>query len=636
MLQTLREKTTGWVAVVILIVLAVPFAFFGVENYFQQQVPTYVAKVDKVEISQDQFRQRFEEYRNRMRQMLGERYDASQFDTPIVKRQVLESLIDEEVLRQAAEKHGLVVSPATLQKEIAAIEAFHADGRFNQDQYRMVLNGAGMTPRVFETRMAGDLVTRALPNGVNDSGLVTDAYVDAYLALRDQTRSFDYVLLPAPDDEAVGEIGEEAVVAYYEAHPELYQSQETVSVEYIELDSSKLEVAQTVDETTLSERYEENKARYVDPEQRLVSHILIQTPANADAQTEQAAQAKAAELAAKAREEGADFAALAREHSQDPGSKAMGGDLGWIEQGVTDAAFEDALFSMAPGVGDPVKGSDGWHVIWLREIKEQSGKSFADARAELEKEYLESERERAYSDAAGRLIDAIYRDPSTLDNAAAELKLTVQRAGPFPRTGGPGVFSNPDVQRAVFSDSVLVEGLVSDLVEISPGHGVALRVSEHVPAATRPLDEVRAQVTAAVRAERQTELGKEALDKALATIDSIQTLKAYAETNQLEVRNVENAGRAGATVDPAIARAAFALPHPAEGGASIGSAHLVGGANAIIALTKVEAADLSKVEATQRDMLRTQLSQAFASMEATELVKALRREAKIDVAESRM
>ncbi len=636
MLQTLREKTTGWVAVVILIVLAVPFAFFGVENYFQQQVPTYVAKVDKVEIGQDQFRERFEDYRNRMRQMLGERYDAREFDTPIVKRQVLESLIDEEVLRQAAEKHGLVVSPATLQKEIAAIDAFHVDGRFSPDQYRLVLNGARMTPRVFEARMANDLVTRALPRGVSASGLVTDAYVDAYLALRDQTRSFEYVLLPAPDDEAVGEIGEDAIVAYYEAHPELYQSQETVSVEYVELDASKLEVAETVDEATLRGRYEENKARYVDPEQRLASHILIQTPANADAQTVQAAQARAAELAAEAREEGADFAALAREHSEDPGSKAMGGDLGWIERGVTDAAFEEALFSMAPGVSDPVKGDDGWHVIWLREVQEQSGKSFEDVRAELENEYLESERERAYSDAAGRLIDAVYRDPSTLDNAAAELNLTVQRAGPFPRFGGPGVFSNQDVLRAVFSDSVLVEGLVSDLVEISHGHGIALRVSEHVPATTRPLDEVRAQVTAAVRAERQAELGKAALDEALGSIDSVEALKTYAEANELEVLSAESVGRVGATVDPAIARAAFALPHPAEGGASIGSAHLVGGANAIIALTGVEQADLSKIEASQRDMLRTQLAQAFASMEATELVKALRREAKIDVVESRM
>ena len=636
MLQTLREKTTGWVAVLILIVLAVPFAFFGVENYFQQQVPTYVAKVDTVEISQDQFRQRFEEYRNRMRQMLGERYDAREFDTPIVKRQVLESLIDEEVLRQAAEKHGLVVSPATLQKEIAAIDVFHVDGRFSPEQYRQVLSGANMNPRTFESRMARDLVTRALPMGVNASGIVTDAYVDAYLALRDQTRTFDYVVVPAPSEDAVGDIDEDAIVAYYEANPSLYQSQETVSVEYVELDASRLEVAETVDEATLRERYEESKARYVDPEQRLASHILIQTPANADAQAVQAAQSRAADIVAKARMDGADFAELAREYSEDPGSKGTGGDLGWIEKGVTDAAFEDALFSMAQGVSDPVKGSDGWHVILLREIKEESGKSFEDARVELEKEYLESERERAYSDAAGRLIDAIYRDPSTLDNAASELGLTVQRAGPFPRSGGPGVFSNPDVQRTLFSDSVLVEGLVSDLIEISPGHGIALRVSEHVAAATRPLDEVRAQVTASVRAERQAELGKAALEKALAAIDSLDSLKAYAQENELEVRNAENVGRAGATVDPAIARAAFALPHPAEGGASIGSAHLVGGSNAVIALTAIQAADLSKIDASQRDMLRTQLAQGVASIEAAELVKALRRETKIDVAESRM
>lgn len=636
MLQTLREKTTGWVAVLILIVLAVPFAFFGVENYFQQQVPTYVAKVDTVEISQDQFRQRFEEYRNRMRQMLGERYDAREFDTPIVKRQVLESLIDEEVLRQAAEKHGLVVSPATLQKEIAAIDVFHVDGRFSPEQYRQVLSGANMNPRTFESRMARDLVTRALPMGVNASGIVTDAYVDAYLALRDQTRTFDYVVVPAPSEDAVGDIGEDAIVAYYEANPSLYQSQETVSVEYVELDASMLQVAETVDEATLRERYEESKARYVDPEQRLASHILIQTPANADAQAVQAAQSRAADIVAKARMDGADFAELAREYSEDPGSKGTGGDLGWIEKGVTDAAFEDALFSMAQGVSDPVKGSDGWHVILLREIKEESGKSFEDARVELEKEYLESERERAYSDAAGRLIDAIYRDPSTLDNAASELGLTVQRAGPFPRSGGPGVFSNPDVQRTLFSDSVLVEGLVSDLIEISPGHGIALRVSEHVPATTRPLDEVRAQVTASVRAERQAELGKAALEKALAAIDSLDSLKAYAQENELEVRNAENVGRAGATVDPAIARAAFALPHPAEGGASIGSAHLVGGSNAVIALTAFQAADLSKIDASQRDMLRTQLAQGVASIEAAELVKALRRETKIDVAESRM
>ncbi len=636
MLQTLRDKTTGWVAVAILILLAVPFAFFGVENYFQQQVPTYVAKVNKVEIGQDQFRQRFEDHRSRMRQMLGDRYDAREFDTPIVKRQVLESMIDEEVLRQAATKYGLVVAPTRLQKEIADIDAFHVNGSFDANQYKLVLAGAGMTPRGFEARMASDLLTRALPIGVGESGIVTDAYVNEYLALRDQTRSFDYVVLPAPAEDAVGEIGDQEIVAYYDTHSDLYQSPETFSLEYLELDASTLEIEEKPHESTLRERYEENRNRYVEPEERLASHILIQTPGNADAAAVQAAQAKAQAIVEKARADGADFAALARESSEDPGSSAMGGDLGWIERGVTDAAFEAALFSMEPGVSDPVKGADGWHVIWLREVKPETGKSFEDVRTDLEKEYLESERERRYSDIAGRLIDAIYRDPSTLDGAAAELDLTVQKAGPFTRAGGPGLFSNPEVLRAMLSDSVLVEGLASDLIEVAPGHGIALRISQHVPAATRPFDEVREQVRAAVRAERLAELGREALAKALESITSVDSMAAYAEEHALEVKKAEDVGRMGATVDPSIAQAAFSLPHPPEGGSQVGSAQLVGGSSAVIALTKVTPADPAQVDAAQREMIRAQLAQGVGAVEATDLIKALRRDAKIDVAESRM
>ncbi|HET9048027.1 MAG TPA: SurA N-terminal domain-containing protein [Chiayiivirga sp.] len=636
MLQLLREKTTGWVAILIVGILAVPFAFFGIENYFQLQVPTYVAKVNKTEISQDQFRQRFEDYRSRMRQMLGDNYDARQFDTPIVKRQVLESLIDEEVLRQAAQKYGLVVSPERIQKEIAAIDAFHVEGKFDLNQYRMVLEGARMTPRGFEDRMANDMLTQALPGAVRSSGLVTSRYLDQYLSLRDQTRSFDYALLPAAPLESLGEISEDDLKAYYDAHPDAYQSQETVSVEYLELDGAKLDINEVADEGTLKSRYEENKARYVQPETRLASHILIQTAANADAEAVKAAQAKAVEVATKARAEGADFAALAKEYSEDPGSRNTGGDLGWIERGVTNAQFEETLFSMQPGVSDPIKSNDGWHVIWLRDVRPESGKSFEQVRGELATEYLEGERERAYSDEAAKLIDAIYRDPSTLDGAAAEMNLTVLKAGPFSRAGAPGLFSNPDVLRAVFSDSVLLENLDSDLIELSPTHGIVVRVSEHTPAATRPFAEVRDQVEAAVRSERVAEQGKKNLAEALAAITSLDSLKAYAQAHEIEVKTAQDVGRNGATVDPAVAKAAFSLPHPAEGAASIGSAQLVGGVNAVIALTQVTAGDPTKVDESQRTALREQLSNAVASLEATELVKALRKEAKIDIAESRM
>lgn len=636
MLQILREKTTGWVAIVILAALAIPFAFVGIESYFHMSVAGHVAKVNGVAISQERFQRRFEEQREQMRAMLGSNFDDTQFNTPEVRRQVLDGMIDEEVMRQAAENNGVIVPAATLQKEIAAIPSFQVDGRFDPARYQAVLANVSLTPRAFEEQRANALLVRTLPLSVGRTAIVSDAYLERYLALRDQSRSFDYLLLPAPTEETIGEIAEADLEAHHQAHQDRYQSPETVMVEYVELNAANLSVDAEPDEETLRQRYEESKTRYVQPESRLVSHILIQTPANADATAQQAAQARAAALVAKAREAGADFAALAREHSEDPGSKGMGGDLGWIERGVTDPAFEDALFTMQVGVSDPVKGSDGWHVLWLREIKQAAGKSFEEARDEVREEYLSGERDRVYNDQATRLSDAIYRDPTTLDSASQELGLSLQKAGPFTRAGGPGLFANPAVQRVLFSESLIEHGQSSDLIEVTPGHGIALRVTEHKPPALRPLSEVREQVLAAVRAERLDAAGKAEAEKVLAEVDSAAALEALAKSRELEVKKATDVGRNSALVDPAINQAAFALPHPQDGKASLGQASLQGGAYAIIALTGVKAGDPAKVEASTRDALRQELLQSMGAAEAGDLVKALRRQAKIEIVESQL
>jgi len=637
MLQSLREKMSGWVAALILAILIIPFAFVGIENYFTQKVATYVAKVNDATIEQDQFRRSFDEYRQQMRQMLGDRFDAAQFDTPETKRQVLESLIDREVLKQAADKYGIVITADQLQKEILSFGAFQVDGKFDANQYRAVLANAQMTPRIFEQRMAEDMLTRMLPTQIGGSGFITPDYIDRYLALRDQTRSFGYVVLPAPDDAALGEVSAEAVQAYYDSHSGDFMREETVSLEYLELDSSRLETTVTPDEAQLRERYEEQKSRYVEAEQRLVSHILIDVPANADAKVQADALEKAQKLAAQLREPGADFAAVAKAQSDDAGSKSGGGDLGWIEKGLLDPGFEQALFSMTePGISEPIKSGEGWHIIWLREIRAERGKSFEEAREELAEQFLESERERMFSDLSGKLVDAVYRDPSTLETAAAELNLTVQKTPAFGRFGGPGIAANQNVIKAAFSDAVLGEGLVSDLIELESGRAVVIKVAEHLPSVVRPLDEVRAQVEAAVKQEMREEKGKAELAAALAKVDSIESLKNLAETLKLEYKDAEDVGRNGATVAPNVAKAAFDLARPAEGAVTIGTGDLGGGSHVLIALTNVVDGDPSKVDASQRELLATQFGQALGNFEAQEFTKALRKAAKIEVVESRL
>jgi peptidyl-prolyl cis-trans isomerase D len=637
MLQKLRDKTSGWIAAAILVLLIIPFAFFGVENYFTQQVSTYVAKVNDAEIGQDIFRERFEQQRARMRQIMGEQFDARGFDTPESRREVLDQLIDEEVLRQAAERLGIVVAPSHLQKEIAAVPAFQTDGKFDASVYRAVLQSQGMTPKSFQEMVFKQLSTQMVPGQISESGFVTADYVSRFLALRDQTRSFDYVVLPAPAADQVGEITDAQLQEYYDAHADRYVSEERLSLEYIELDSSKLDVPVVADESTLRQRYEEQKSRYVEPEQRLASHMLVAVAANADADAQKAAQAKAQDLVTKARAEDADFAALAKANSDDPGSKNTGGDLGWIEKGITDPAFETALYAMQAGtISDPVKGADGWHVIQLREIKAEAGKPFEEVRAELEREYLDGERERLFSDLSSKLVDVIYKDPTTLATAAEELDLPVQRSESFTRDAGTGIAMNPAVRAAAFSDAVLANGTVSDPIDLGNGHSVVIRAVDHVAAAPQALDQVRDAVRAAIQAERIATRSKEDAEAALAKLRGGESLESIAGARQLEVKKADKVGRMGATVDPAITQYAFGLEHPAASKPTLGEVALPDGSHALVALTEVVDGDPAKTDEATRTTMSEQLGQAIGGAEATAFVQALRKSATIEVVEERL
>ena len=637
MLQKLREKTTGWIAVVILALLVIPFAFFGVENYFTQQVPTYVAKVGDQEIGQDEFRQRFERYRAQMRQMMGDSFDARDFESSEVKRRLLEQMIDEKLLAQAAEQRGVVVPAQQLQEQILGIDAFKVDGRFDPNRYRLLLASQNMSVQQFEQQLRSDLAVQFLPRQIVETGFVTDAYLDGYLALRDQKRDLDYVLLAPPSADQLGALDEAAVQAYYDAHPEQFMTEEQVVVDYVQVSPDAVEAPMEVDEATLRQRYEEQKSRFVEPEARLVSHILVSVPEGADADAVQAAREEAEAIAAQARADGADFAALAREKSDDLGSKAGGGELGWIEKGLLDPAFEDALFAMEPptAISDPVKTSEGWHVIQLRDVRAEQGQSFEDARAALEREYLEGERERRYSDVAGRLVDLVYRDPTTLATASEELGLPIRRAGPFGRAGGEGVAAERAVVDAAFSEEVLA-GTVSDPIELEDGSLAVVHLVEHRKSTPRPLDEVREQARTAAMAERIATAARESAEQALERVRGGASLAEVAEAAGSSVETVDGVGRTAANIESGVLREAFSLPAPQGGQPTLGLAELGGDRHAIVAVKAVTPGTPSSVDPAARTALREQLGRAIAGVEARSLVDALRAQTEVIVAEERM
>ena len=656
MLSKLREKTSGWIAGVVLGILTIPFAFFGMEQYMTQSTASWVATVEappswwagaphwwpasmlwqREEISIDEFRSRFESERQARRAEQGEAFDSRAFEDPANKRAVLDGMIDALVVRMMADEAGIAVSDAQLRKAIADIPAFQVGGRFDPQQYQLALASQvpQRTPQQFEQLLREDLQRAMIPQGVMASAFATEGEVEHLLRLLGEQRDVAFAVIPAPEPDT-GAVGAEEIQAWYDGHADAYRSPERVTVEYVEIRSADLPEP-PVDEAALRQRYEAEKVRFGEPEERLASHILVQVPADADAAAQAAAKAEAEKLAAEAAAEGADFAALAREHSDDNVTAAGGGELGWVTEDTVAEPFAEALFAMQPGeVSAPVRTEYGWHVIQLREVKEGSTIPFEQVRDELAREQQQASRERAFNDLASRLVDQVYKNPTSLAPAAQAAGLQVQRIGPVARGAGEGIFSSPAVQRAAFSEALVEDGTVSDPIEIAPGHSVLLRVVGHEPERQRPLSEVAQQVIAAVRRDRAARAAGEQAAGMVAAIEGGKSLREVAEAAGLQAAELE-LPRGMPVPTAEAAQAMFAAPAPEEGGKSVGHVALGDGSLLVYAVRKVIPGDPAEASAEQRAALRAQLGQVMGSEDVDALVEALRRAVRITVAEERL
>ena len=635
MLQALRDKTSGLIAKIVLGALIFVFSFFGIESYFIARTDTWVAKVGSREISPEEFRKRFDEYRQRMMQMMGGQVDGSYFEKPETKRQVLDGLVDEQLLLAANEKFGMVITDQRVQKEIIDIPAFQTDGKFDPAIYKATLSAQGMSPPIFQERVRQDLAARELPNQIMGTSVVTNADIDAHIKLRDETRDADYLRIDKPT-VAPATIADADIETYFKAHSAEFTNPEQISLEYLELDGSKLKVDATVDEAAVKERYEKDKAHYVSPEQRLTSHILVKVPKNADADAQKKALAKATDLAKQAKT-AKDFGALAKANSDDLGSKAQGGDLGWIEKGVTDPAFETALFGMNKGdVSEPVLSSEGYHIISMRDVRAEHARPLEEVKGEIAKQLQEAERDRGYNDIAAKFIDSLTANPSSLEPTAKNLDLTIQKTPLFTRQGGPGIAANPAVTKAAFSDQVLVEGNISDAIDIGANHKVAVRIAEHKPSTPKALDAVREDVRQKLVAQQTGKVARERADALLKRLQGGEALDKIADELKLKVDHSDGLGRTAANVDSQLVSEIFKMARPAEGKTTSAMASLANDAYALAQLKAVHDGDPTKTDQAGRDQVRQQLQQQYAGSVARAFIASLRKSTKIEIADDRI
>lgn len=656
MLQTLRDKTSGWFATVVLGLLIIPFAFVGVEDYMRQTREVPVASIsapptwwagapsfwpfsvfwEHRDVSQQDFRARFEQERQRQRAQLGANFDAREFETVASKRKVLDRMVDERAQELWASRQGIVVSDAMVRKEIADIPAFQNNGKFDLQQYRLALRTLNppQTEQQFERTVRDSLAQSLGVTAVESTGFAAPNEIARLVGLLGERRDLTVLDVPPPALDAAP-VADAEVDAWYRTHSNLYRAPETVTLEYVDIDAAALPVP-PVDEAALRQRYEQEKARFVAQEQRQASHILVRVPEGASAAVEKAAREKAASLAAQARAPDADFAALARANSDDTGSKAAGGDLGFVGRGALAPAFEKALFAMQPGqVSDPVRTEFGWHVIQLKQVQAGKQEDFEQARATLEREAAESARDKHFNDVTSRLVDAVLKNPSALAPAAQQVGLPMQTSAPIARGKGEGVLANAALQRAAFSETAISQGMVSDPIEVGPDHSVVFRVAAHSPARQLTLAEVRDRVVAAIHADRTSKAAQKRVDEIVRQVRAGQLMSQVATAQSLPApKPLAGVPRGAQIAAPGVSEAFFAV-RVVRGTPAVGSYVLPDGRALVFTVDAVKPGTVADVGGDTAGIAR-QLGQVRGYVDAEGMVKVVRRGLTVKINESNL
>jgi len=623
MLQTIRDKITGWVAGLFLGAITVVFVFWGID--FQSNAASYAAKVDGESIPAETVRQAWQRRQSQLQQML--RNELPPEMARAQQQAILDQYIQQALLTQRAEEFGYKVSDETLARRIMEIPDFQVDGKFSADRYNGLLRQSGLTEARFESQLQGDLLLEQLQRGVVDSAFALPHELDRRFALEKQQRELDYVLIASNEFLPSVTVTDEQIQKYYEANSSEFLLPETVDLQYIELTREQAESKVDVSEQALQDYFEQVKDRFTAPEQRKGRHILITATDGLD---DAAAQKKAQELTDKAKS-GADFAQLAKENSKDPGSAAQGGDLGWAQKGMFVGPFEDALFSMQAGeIRGPVKTQFGYHVLKLEEVQSGHQKSFEEARAEVEAEYRKDKAQSAFYDDSQKMADAAFAALTELESVAKSMNLQVREIKGFTREGGGEFGDDQGVIDAAFSEDVLDRRQNSPMVAVGEDKAVVLRVTGHKAAEPRPLAEVRGQIEARLRSQAARDAAAAKGADALARLQKGETWDSLSASG-LKPVGPRFVTRDDSIAPPAVLRAAFQASKSeiSEAKPFVSGVMTDDGNYAVLAVTQIRNGEAGNESEQERTARRRQAEVRAGNEELSAYVQEAERNADI-------
>ena len=629
MLQKIRDTTTGWIAVAIMALLIIPFAFWGINYYFSGGQEPVIASVNGVDIKLTQFQRAFSNYRLQMQALLGKSLTPE--DEEFLKQQTLDKLVESELLNQITISAGLRIDDRQVMDAIKNIDVFHGEDGFNRQFYEESVLRLGMPPAVYEQQMRLDMMSEQLQSAIIESDFVTGQELQAALALENQLRDFTYTIIPVGRFRDSIQVTDGDIEQFYKQNSYLYIKPEVVKIAYLELTLDKLAADVTVNEDDLRGNYEANKADYAAEDQRKITRILIKTDEGASADETEKARTDAESFLAEIRS-GKTFNDIAESHAGNTDSNFSINEFGFLGKGILEKEIDDVVSAMSVGdISDVIRSKSGFHIVKLEDIKGGMMNTFENSREAVARNYRNHQAEQQFFDLADQLGTLTFEHSDNLEIAAEATGLQIQESDWFDRQGSgeDGITSSAKVIEASFSEDVLSNGHNSDVLEITDRNLVVLRVIGHNPQATRPLEAVRENIIDDIKF---TQAGRKSAELGQLVITDLRGGRNYSEIAgqyAIEWQTATDIRRDDESVNRAVLRTAFSLGQPADTSPAIGSVALGTGDFAVIAVQAVKKPDMENLSKEDIENARIQLETARAAASWLQYLQQLRANAEI-------
>lgn len=490
MLEDIRQGARGPMGKVLVIVISLAFGLWGVSTVvplvFDGSAPV---TVNGERITQAEISQRIVQERQAIFDQFGGQIDQSLLRDEFIRPQVVNQLIVARLISQSAAEHGFVLSDDGLNRILARQPAFQENGRFNAEVFSRMAARQGMTASQFRDQIGANEVAQQWVNGLIASEFVLSREVEIYGNYLHQSRSIDYITFEPNDFQDQLTIDDAAITAFYENHPDRFQTPEQISVQYVQLLRDQLLGDWSPTRAELEEAYDRYVSLQQNRQDQFISHILI----TLDGRSDEEALALAESLRARAVEE--DFSDLAQTYSDDPGSANQGGALGRFDASVFLPEFNSIMASLRePGdISDVFSTAFGYHIVKLDTVTSVAIEDFA----ELQDDLTDQLAERYLSTRLPIIreeLEALAFSSLDLQDIRDAFAVEIQQSPWFDRSGVQWSLANREIAQTAFSPEVLDDGLNSSVLLLDDGSLMVLRRDRFEPASIQPISQVTDEI----------------------------------------------------------------------------------------------------------------------------------------------